>query len=47
MIVSIFLISNKDDRKRLFEENFLLANIKPDIGLGILFLIMSSTDVDF
>ena len=47
MIVSIFSLSDKDSRERFFEENFLLADVKPDIMLKILFLTMSNVDVDF
>ena len=38
---------DKDSKKRFFEESFLLADIKLDIVLGMLFLTMSNTDVDF
>ncbi len=37
---------NKDGRARFFEESFLLANVKPDIVLGMLFLTMNNVDVD-
>ncbi len=47
MVVSIFFMSDKDDRKRFFEKNFLLADVKLDVVLGILFLTMSNADVDF
>ncbi len=47
MVVSTFLVSNKDGRKRFFKENFLLANVRPDIVLGMPFLTMSNADVDF
>ncbi len=47
MVVSIFSVLDKDGKERFFEENFLLANVRPDIVLAILFLIMSNTDVDF
>ena len=47
MVVSIFFLLDKDDRKRFFEENFLLADIKLDIVLGMPFLIMSNADIDF
>ncbi len=40
-------MSDKDGRKKFFKESFLLADVKPDIVLGILFLTMSNTDVDF
>ncbi len=38
---------DKDGRERFFEENFLLADVKPDIVLRIPFLTMSNADVDF
>ncbi len=38
---------DKDGRERFFEESFLLANVKPDIVLGMPFLTMSNTDVNF
>ncbi len=47
MIVSTFSVSDKDDRERFFQESFLLADMKPDIVLGMPFLIMSNADVDF
>ncbi len=47
MVVSTFSVLNQDRRQRFFEEIFLLANIRPDIVLGMLFLIMSNTDVNF
>ncbi len=40
-------MSDKNDRERFFEESFLLADIKPDIVLGILFLTMKNADGDF
>ncbi len=46
MIVSIFLMSDKDGRERFFKESFLLADIRPDIVLGIPFLTMSNADID-
>ncbi len=47
MVVSTFSVSNKNGRERLFEESFLLANIKPNIVLGMSFLIMSNADINF
>ncbi len=38
---------DKDSRKRFFEEKFLLAEVKSDIMLGMLFFTMSNVDVDF
>ncbi len=40
-------MSDKDDKKRFFEESFLLANIKPDILLEMPFLTMSNVNVNF
>ncbi len=47
MVVSTFFVSDKDGRERFFKESFLLANVKPEIVLGMLFLTMSNADVDF
>ena len=47
IVVSNFFILNKNGRKRFFKENFLLANVKPDIMLEIFFLIRNNTDINF
>ena len=47
MVVFIFSVSDKDGRERFFEESFLLANVKPEIVLGMPFLTMSNADIDF
>ncbi len=47
MVVSTFFILDKVGRERIFEESFLLADIKPDIVAGIPFLTMSNADIDF
>lgn len=47
MIVSIFFISDKNGRERFFEEKFLLADVKPDVFLKMLFLTINNIDVDF
>ena len=48
MVISTFhSMSNKDGRERFFEKSFLLADVKSDIVLKILFLIINNTDVDF
>ncbi len=47
MVVFTFSMLNKDSRERFFEESFLLANVKPDVALRMLFLTMSNADVDF
>ncbi len=40
-------MSDKDGRERFFEKSFLLADVSPDIVLGMPFLTMSNADVDF
>ncbi len=40
-------MSDKDGRERFFEESSLLADIKLDVVLGMLFLTMSNDDIDF
>ncbi len=47
MVVFTFSVLDKDDKKRFFEESFLLPNVKPDIMLAMLFLTMSNADIDF
>ncbi len=47
MVVSIFFVLDKDSRERFFEESFLLTDVKLDIVLGMLFLIMSNVVIDF
>ncbi len=47
MVVSTFSVSDKDGRERFFEESFLLADVSPDIVLGMPFLTMSNAEVDF
>ena len=47
MVVSIFSVSDKDDKERFFKESFLLADIKPNIVLKMPFLIMSNADINF
>ncbi len=37
IVVFLFFISNKDNRVKFFEENFLLANVKPDVVSKCLF----------
>ena len=47
MVVLSFFMADKDDRKRFFKKSFLLADVKPDIMLGMLFLTISNTNTDF
>ncbi len=47
IVVSTFSVSDKDGKERFFEESFLLADVRPDIVLGIPFLTISNADIDF
>ena len=47
MVVIAFSVMDKANRVRFFEEPFLVANISPEIVLGMPFLTLSGTDVDF
>ncbi len=47
IVVSTFTMLDKDGRERFFEKSFLLANDKPDVVLGMLFLTMSNADLNF
>ena len=47
MVVSTFFMSNKDGRKRFFEESFLLVDVKLDVVLEIFFTTLSNANVDF
>ena len=47
MVVSTFFVSDKDSRERFFEESFLFADVKPEIVLEMVFLIINNADVDF
>ena len=47
MVIFTFFVSDKNSRERFFEESFLLADVKPEIVLGMFFLTMSNIDIDF
>ena len=47
MVVAAFSVEDKANRVRFFEEIFLVANVSPKVVLGILFLTLSGTDIDF
>ena len=47
MIVSTFSFLDKDDQEQFFKKSFLLADVKPDIVLGMPFLTMSNTESNF
>ena len=47
MVVAVFLVTDQASRIRFFEENFLVANVSPDVVFGMLFLTLSGADVNF
>ena len=47
MVVAAFSVEDKDNRVRFFEETFLVANVSPEIVLGIPFFTLSGADIDF
>ena len=47
MVVAAFSVEDKANRVRFFEETFLVANVSPEVVLGMPFLTLSGVDVDF
>ena len=47
MLVAAFSVTDQADRIRFFEEIFLIANVSPDVVLGMPFLILSDADIEF
>ena len=47
MVVAAFSVTDQANRVRFFEKTFLIANVSPDIVFGMLFLTLSSADVNF
>ena len=47
MVVAAFSVTDKANQVRFFEETFLVANISPEVVLGMPFLTLSGADVDF
>ena len=47
MVVSTFSVLDKDSGERFFEESFLLANVKSEIVLEMLFLTINNANIDF
>ena len=47
MVVAAFSVVDKANRVRFFEETFLVANVSPEVVLGMPFLTLSNADVDF
>ena len=47
MVVVAFSVTDQANRVRFFEETFLVANVSPEVVLGMPFLTLSGADVDF
>ena len=47
MVVAAFSIENKANRVKFFEETFLVANVSPEVVIGMPFLTLSNADIDF
>ena len=47
IVVTAFAMVDKANRVRFFEETFLVANVSLEVVLGMLFLTLSSADIDF
>ena len=47
MVVAAFLLKNKTNRVRFFEETFLVANVSPKVVLRMIFFTLSRADIDF
>ena len=47
IVVIAFLVTDKTNQIIFFEETFLVANVSPQIVLGMSFFTLNSADVDF
>ena len=47
MVVAAFSMEAKANRVRFFKETFLVANVSPEVVLGMSFLTLSGADIDF
>ena len=47
MVVAAISVTDQADRVKFFEKTFLVANVNPDVVLGMPFLTLSGADVDF
>ena len=46
IVVAAFSVIDKANQVRFFKETFLVANVSPEIVLGMLFLTLSNADID-
>ena len=47
MVVLAFSVTDKANQVKFFEKTFLVANVSPEVVLGMPFLTLSSADIDF
>ena len=47
MVVTAFSVTDKANQVKFFEKSFLVANISPKRVIDMLFLTLSSANVDF
>ena len=47
MVIAAFSLTDQANRVRFFEKTFLVANISPDVVLGMLFFTLSDVNIDF
>ena len=47
IVVAAFSVTNQADKVKFFEKTFLVANVSPDVVLGMPFFTLSGADVDF
>ena len=47
MIVAVFSVVDKANRVGFFEKTFLVANVNPEVVLGMPFFTLSNANVDF
>ena len=47
MLIAAFLIRDKANQIKFFKEIFLVANVSPEVVLGIFIFILNSANIDF
>ena len=47
IVIVVFSMTDQADRVRFFEKTFLIANVSPNVILGMFFLSLIGVDIDF
>ena len=47
IVIVVFSVTDQVNKVKFFQEIFLVANINPNVVLGMLFLTLTNTDIDF